>query len=90
MLGLSDKLLWAAYAAVITRISAIREAAEASPSIPDPQLSDLIVGKVLRSWLREAVADCFAIKVLGPAYYFCYAEIAGLLGGTVIGPRVAI
>lgn len=89
-LGLTGKLLPAAYAAVISRVSAVRAAADVSHGIPDPWLSELIVGGILTSWLREAIADCFAIRVLGPAYYFCFAEIVGLLGGTVAEARVAI
>lgn len=83
-LRLTDKLLGRAYAAVVRRLPEILSSGCVYLPTNAPAVTDLIVQEVLTNWIREAIADCFAILVLGPAYYFCHAEIQGLLGGNAL------
>lgn len=90
-LGLTKRLLPRAYAAILPHIPQLRRAdVVRAPGVSDIVVAQLIVSGILTSWLQEAVADTFAVRVLGPAFYFCYAELAGLIGGTQAGARIEI
>ncbi len=52
--------------------------AEVLPKLTDDRRRKL--AKVIRSWLEEVFCDLFAVRLLGPAYTFVFAELFDLLG----------